>query len=230
MNIYKDKYLKYKKKYLKLKKQFGGSVKKSDNRCCPNVTKIVKAHGFIHGTFVLPKDTSFITLTDVDKVCPMHPFFDEQFKYFYENKYTLFERNDKSIIKTKKGEELETFLTEKFGKKFNFKNHIGDGKTKFNDMILDFHKGCSDFACSIQCINQEKVCKPTKIKSGVSEPIETIKLSELIDNEGYDTYIIIACRSLPENLPEGIPELHRNISVNYQKKMKKKEEEEEELD
>ena len=223
MNIYKDKYIKYKKKYLKLKKQFGGLVNKPDNLCCLNVKKIVKAHGIIDNTFVLPKGASFITLTNVNEICPMHFEFDKEFKYFYENKYTLFEKNDKSTIKTKDGIGLENYLTNKFKIKFNFKNHIGDGETEFNDMILDFHHNCSDFACSIQCIDRKEVCNPTTIKSGVSKRISKIRLSELINKEGFDTYIIIACRSLLKDLPKNIPQLHRSISDEYQKKMKEKE-------
>ena len=182
----------------------------------------------IDNTFVLPKGASFITLTNVNEICPMDFEFDKQFKYFYENKHkhTLFEKNDKSTIKTKEGKELEKYLTNKFGIQFNFKNHVGDGKTRFNDMILDFHHNCSDFACSIQCIDRKEVCNPTTIKTGVSKPIQIIRLSELINKEGFDTYIIIACRSLPIDSPPKIPKLHRRISDEYQKKMKEKEVEE----
>ena len=120
----------------------------------------------------------------------------------------------------------DILVTDQRHKFFPYAISGNDGVTKFNDMILDFHHNCSDFACSIQCIDRKEVCKPTTIESGVSEPIKTIKLSELINKEGYDTYIIIACRSLPKDLPKDIPQLHRNISDNYQEKMKEKKEEE----
>ena len=44
---------------------------------------------------------------------------------------------------TKAGEELEKEINHKFSPdriQFNFKNHVGDGKTEFNDMMFHFKK------------------------------------------------------------------------------------------
>ena len=82
------------------------------------------------------KGASFITLTNVNEICPMDFEFDKQFKYFYENKHkhTLFENVNLQLKLKKKRKIFNINLVYN-----NFKNHVGDGKTRFNDMILDFH-------------------------------------------------------------------------------------------
>ena len=61
-----------------------------------------------------------------------HNFFDTQFKYFYDNKYTLFQKNDKLQLKLNDFlTGLENYLTDKFKIKFNFKNHIEYLNIKF---------------------------------------------------------------------------------------------------
>ena len=198
----------------KFKKQKGGAP------CCPGVTKIIHAHGTNIGEFILPEGISFITITNVGIECPDKKIIEDKLINLYKSGNTIFEDNDKDpVFMTKAGEELEKEINHEFspdGFQFNFKNHVGDGKTKFNDMKFYF-RGCMSSPCRMICIPSEKSCMPFTFLPITNE----ISLSELIKKQGNtenDTYIIYACRSF-QNWNLVSPELHASRSNNYKTKM-----------
>ena len=209
----KNKKSKKKSNKKKYKKQKGGAP------CCPGDTKIVKAHGTLFKQFILPVGSSFITLTNTGDPCPYYSRLDDEIMRFFKNGHKLFLPN--STIKTKEGENFQDYLN-MFKPIFNFKNHIGDGKTLFNDMLLNFEEDCTDDSCTISCVNGPIKCKPVTNESGM------ILLSQLIKQQGNGKYVIIACRdvfsrsSLPEKIRElGDLKLYRNTSNRYERRMKK---------
>ena len=120
---------------------------------------------------------------------------------------------------TSNGISIQKFLRERGFKKINMKNHIGDGVTKFNDMLLVFKQECPSIeSCSISCIdpqgsNKKKYCRVQS--SMLNKNIDKILLSQLIGKEGHDTYIITACRG--PNIGMTRPEIltARQLSDNY---------------
>ena len=80
---------------------------------------------------------------------------DEEIHKFYSQNNILFQNNDKSKKMTLNGINFQKYVKQKYDE-INIKNHIGDGVTKFNDMLLIFEGNCTPESCSISCIHNKQ--------------------------------------------------------------------------
>lgn len=208
----------------------------------PLSTKIIKAHGALTGEqFLIYEGVRIITVVNVGELCPLSEIIETNLTHFYERGYTLFTDNDTTNILTENGSHFlswaNTYLRfgDGDGDTYQIRNHVGTASGLIvNDSKLSFiGAGCGREACSINCINKKIDGKvtivPNKIPmwygyKNISDrkdvvdiklvyyPVERILLKELIKKEGPGTYILFACRSFDEGLPESVKRLVRQTS------------------
>lgn len=230
---YKNLYYKYKKKYLELKQKAGAGASKSISEpnetllpltpcCASHDTIIIKSHGSLTNnpekypmTFTLPEGANLITLTQINNNCPLNVYFDNEIKSFYESGYTIFENNDKSTTKTEQGNALEITFKRRYPN-INIRNHVGP--IEVNNHILSFDGNCNVNKCSIDCIGKDIPSVTNCLyKNTKNENIKTVTLEKIIyDYEGWlnKSYILIACRPIPEGTPDELIKRIRQTSNN----------------